>query len=290
MENLDFLNLNSLRAYPIKEGTTRISIDGNFNIPDNFLVDLIMSVDADVNSKYFISDISNTIELIIVTISNQDNLVIGTFTITTATHTLYQTYSLVPTVLFAGANGKVVVGYLDSIKLQPTGAFKFDLASGELETRTILPLPIGLTRLIFKDDTGKDFSVTGDVSLLARLNLRFRLEDDIVKLDAGNGLGLNKQCAETAPCINTINGIPPDQDGNFTIGFVDCDSIQPATNGILLSDSCNKPCMGCDEISTLNERLITLESDLLKIRDYFNDLNTAVLQLGNVVDNSCELP
>ncbi len=288
MENLDFLNLNSLRGFPIREVASRHSVDDRFVLPDDFLVDLIMAVDIDVESRFFISELINLPEQISLTVSNQDGTAVGSFIIVTASHQLYQQYPFTPTAEFAGANAKLVVANLEGLKTQPTGTFTFDIAGTEFETRCILPLPVGITRLVFEDDNEDLFSVSGDVKLLARLNLRFRKEGNTVYLDAGNGLGLNQDCSAAGLAIKTINHIPPTDDGNFNVSFLDCDSIEPTTNGIILSDSCNKPCLGCDEIGQLTDRLVSLESDLLKLRKYFDDLNATAIQLSNLISFNCE--
>lgn len=290
METLDFLNLNSLRGFPIRETSDRTSNDGRFILPDDFIVDFIMAVNADVSSRYYINELINLPEQIIVNISNQLGTLIGAFTIVVATHTINKEYYLQPTAEFAGASGKLVVAQLENIKKQPTGTVLFDFSSTEFETRTILPLPQGISRLVFEDDNNNQFSITGDVKLQGRLNMRFRKEDDTVFFDAGNGLGLNKTCVSDGPPIKTINHIPPTSDGNFNISFLDCDSIEPITNGIVLSDSCNKPCLGCDEIGQLTDRLVTLEADMIKLRKFYDDLNAIAIQLNNVVNFNCELP
>lgn len=289
MENLDFLNQNTLRAFPIREITTRSSVDDRFVIPDDFLVDLIMAIDSDVTSRYYISEIINLPEQILISISNQAGSLIGNFTVVQNAHTLYKEYYLAPTAEFAGANAKLVVAKLDSLRSLPTGTFNFDLSDTEFETRTILPMPTGITRLVFEDDNDNLFSATGNVKMLARLNLRFRKEGQTVYLDAGNGLGLNLICEAAGPAIKTINHIPPTSDGNFNVSFLDCDSIEATTNGIILSDSCNKPCLGCDEISQLTDRLVSLESDLIKLRKFFDDLNATAQQLSNIISFNCEL-
>src|SRR5574343_781396 len=97
-ENLDFLNSNSVRSYPIKEG-----LDGaspHFTLPDDFLLDFTISATSDVFADFYISQIFNYPEVVILEISQVGGSSAGTFTITTASHTRYQTYYLAPTAEF----------------------------------------------------------------------------------------------------------------------------------------------------------------------------------------------
>ncbi len=172
------------------------------------------------------------------------------------------------------------------------GNFSFTLAATEFETRTVIPSVANVNRITFKNFDGSTYSLTGDVKIESRLNLLFKYDadTDTVILDVGDGLGLNRVCTETRPYIATINGIAPDEDHNFTIDFSDCIAVTPlaSNTGILLDDICCKPCAGCDEIETLTNRLATLESDLLQLRDYFQNLSTTFNNFQISVNTTCD--
>jgi hypothetical protein len=53
--NLDFLNLNSLRNYPIHEGLSRVSTDNAFTLPNDLLVDCQLAASYDPTKRYYIS-------------------------------------------------------------------------------------------------------------------------------------------------------------------------------------------------------------------------------------------
>lgn len=288
--NLDFLNLNSKRAYPFKEGVTRVSTDALSAIPDDFCVDLILTMGADVTTKFFVNEIRNLPEQITLKLADSLGSLAGTFTINTVGHKLYQEYYLVPSATYAGSQGKLVVAYLTSMQKLPTGTFRFNLANTEFESRVVIPSPAGISRFVFKDDTDTEFSVTGNVGIYGRSNLRFRLVDNKVYMDAGNGLGLNQDCTAEGFPIRTINSIQPDSAGNFKLSFTGCTTFSAIPNGLNLDDSCNKPCMGCNEIGELTERLMQLETTLLQLRQYYNQLNILNTQLNNVINFNCEVP
>ncbi len=301
VDNLDFLNLNSLRAYPLKEGVTKKSIDTNLLIPDNFIVDATFSFFASVEKRLYISRITNNSSVIVVEISDELNEILGTFDIDCADHVRKKDYYFTPSEsnVDAGFNGKMVVDTLDHLLSQANGTFSFAIEAAEFESRVVIPSISNITRLKFVDkDSQHLFSVSGDVVLQARTNLKFTKlvvsGTTYIVLDAGNGLGLNQACPGDKPCIKSINGLQadPDDDYNFTL---DGDSCLQITNGedshgLVLNETCCKPCVGCDEIGQITERLIQIEADLLKLKDYYNQLNALSTQLGNLIGFSCDCP
>lgn len=275
IDNLDFLNLNSLRSYPVKEVVSRVSTNSGLTIPNDFIVDFVLAASSDISKRYYISALANFDDNITIEIADETDSLVGTFYITTASHTKYAVYRMNPSAAFVGANGAIVVNRLDSLKTLPSGLFLFTLATTEFETRTIVPALKGLSRLIFRNADGSEHILTGDVVVEARTNLKFKLGNtaNTVILDAGNNIGLNVVCAEDN-CIKTINSIPPDVAGNFTLDFSDCVTLTPipANTGLIMQDVCCKPCVGCDEIATLTNRLITVEDNLVALRQYYTDL------------------
>jgi len=290
MENLDFLNLNSLRSFPVKEGVSCVSNNGMFTIPPDFMVDLLLTVTATVDVRFYISEIVNLAESVTVKISDSNGVAAGFFFIPTAEHTLYKNYTFSPTQNYTGSGGRLTVAYLKTIKTLPTGTASFSLASSELESRVTIPCTAGISKITAIDELGNNFSLTGEVTLVARSNLRFRQSGNSIFLDAGNGLGLNVDCTNNSPNITTINGVGPDGNGNITLTGADCGQFTATTNGLILDDSCTKPCLGCDEIGTLTLRANTLESDILTLRKYFDDLNGLVAQVDAAINYNCVLP
>lgn len=277
IDNLDFLNLNSLRSYPIKDGLSRISVDGSYTIPNNFIVDAQLAASYDPTRRFYISGLSNPGDRVVIELADQLDVFAGSFTIMIAGFVEYTECYFTPSTNYVGATGILTIGSLDGIGNLPTGLFNFTLATTELEARAIIPALEGINRLIFQNADGTTVALTGDVQLLARTNLRFKKDPSAnrIIIDGGDGLGLNANCAAILPCITTINGVPPDDGGNFTLDFSDCASLEtiPAGTGLILSDICCKPCMGCNDIEELTNRLTQVESALLTLRDYYNNLN-----------------
>jgi hypothetical protein len=293
IDNLDFLNLNSLRSFPIRETTTRISVDGSFTIPDDLMVDLVISATSDVTKKFYVSKIQNYQQIITIEISDHNNLVLGLFTVTASDHVQNKEYTMAPnTNNYFGATGKLTVGVLTTLNISPVGAYTFSLSTAEIEPRCIIPSISAINRFIFIDEKGNNQSITGDVKILARNNLRFRKDGatNTIVIDAGDGLGLNKDCDNASPCIKTIRNVPPDEHGNFTLIGSDCAQFSEMASppGLLLSETCCKPCMGCDEIGQLTETAMQLEADIIKLRDYITQTNNQFLQFTTLTNHQCE--
>jgi hypothetical protein len=295
VDNLDFLNTNTLRNYPIKEGKTRVSTNGVFTIPNDFIVDMQLAATYDPEVRFYISRISNFEDSISIEISDNENVLVGSFLIIPSNHWQYKDYFLTPTEEYVGTNGIITITGLKTIKAVPSGSFSFSLETAELEARVSVPSQKSVNRLVFINNNGNSFFTTGDVRIVARSNIRFKLDEEdsnTVIIDVGNGLGLNTECDGPTKCIKTINGIPPDEDSNFTLDFSDCATLTPipANTGLLLEDICCKPCMGCNDIEELTTRLMTTENGLVALRQYYSDLERLFTDFKTTQTYSCDCP
>lgn len=286
--NLDFLNQNSLRAYPLRAENPKIDTSGVFVIPDGLIVDACFSISSDITKRVFISRLTWSDPLLTIEISDELNTLVCTFVVNRNTHTENQTYYAAPSAAYAGASAKLTIGSVDTLFTTPSGTFQFTLSNTEFEPTTVVPSVIGINRLVFNDQFGNTNSVTGDVLLEARQNLRFTYDslNNKLILDAGDGLGLNQACNNPTP-IRTINGVSPDNDGDFFFTSENCLTISEITNGLNFDDKCSQTCAGCDEVSTLTDRQVQMESDLLLLRDYYNSLLSALATYQANVNATC---
>ncbi len=287
MQNLDFLNLNTVRNYPIKDGLSRVSSDSLFTIPNDLIADLNITSPSNPGVRLFISRLVNTSTHVLIEISMKDIGVMGTFNIPINTAN-YSDIWLVSSSAFPNTVGCLTVGSLINLSTLPSGDFSFDISSTELLMRVFTPASLGVNYLSFSDSKANKVTLTGYVTVKAESNLQFRDGGDTVIMDAGENLGLNKICDDSGIPIKTINGVKPDSEGNFYLLPGDCVSMENVEYGILLKDSCGKPCVGCNEIGELTNRLISLESELLKIRDYVNNTQGVINQLTNLINYQCQ--
>lgn len=293
IESLDYLNLNTLRNYPIREALSKVDTTGAFAIPDDFIADFTISATSDVTARFYISRILNKLTSALIEVSDSAGTAAGTFTVDFASHTLYKDYYMVTAGSYAGANGKITIAYLDSLKRQPAGSFLFTLQTAEFEPRTVIPTVNGVSRITFVDSNGNSQTLTGDVKVLARSNLRFTFDSgtNTVTVDGGDGLGLSKKCT-TTNCVERINGVVPDPaDGNISLLGVDCTTISnSAAYTLSISDHCCTPCSGCDDLAELTTRLTTLESKFIDLKGYYSVIGAQLTTYLATVNANCACP
>jgi len=267
--NLEWLNHNAQRSYPLTADATRRDVTDSFELPNDFLVSLDIAVPTAMNvdsSRFFIRQIgvfSSGVQLILAYDTSLRSVDIAT--------------ALIP--VFAGSNkvislggldpyddvtGKLVVGQLDTILNQPSGLFTFTRAATAIEPQAIRPCIRSLTSLRVTNAAGNTSErIYGDVEFVAGSNFQFSLvstsETTQIVFSALSGEGTIEDCvcegaAADVPCITTINGIPG-YNGNFNISGDDCLTTAPATNGITLDDQCCAPCCGCEELEQITRAL-----------------------------------
>lgn len=288
VDSLDWTTLNSLRRYPLREGASAKSIDELFSIPDTFIVDFTLCASSDVSRRFYISSFTNSLNSVVIEISDQYNTVLGLFEIIEQQHTQDKDYYLTPTTAYIGASGKLTIGSFKDISGQPAGKFKFSIAATEFEPRTIIPGLRGVDRIQFTDNANNSYTLTGDITLSARYNIDFVYSGtDRIFLDAGDGLGLNLPC-EKEPAIKTINGVRPDDNGNISLLGTSCLSISNTAQYTLeLSDNCCTPCSGCNDLETLTTRLTSLENRFLDLKGGYNEINSRLATYLSTINSSC---
>lgn len=291
IDSLDWSSLNALRRYPIREGLSCVSVDGNFTIPDSLIVDFTLSASSDVSRRFFISKIFNKLSSVVIDVSDIFGNVVGSFEADKSTHTQDKDYYLTPTSAYIGANGKITLGSLNELNNQPAGIFSFYIEATEFEPRTIIPGLQGIDRLAFIDTQNGTYTITGDATLAARNNMRFVYDGSRVFIDAGDNLGLNKICDQPI-CVQSINGVVPDPvTGNINLLGVDCiDVASTAQYTINVSDTCCTPCSGCNDLETLTNRLTSLENKFLDLKDAYNDTNNQLTTYLATINSNCACP
>lgn len=294
IDSLDWSALNSLRRYPIREGASAQSENEYFSIPDTLITDFSLSASSSVEDRFYISRIFNKLTSVSIEISDWGGAVVGTFEAFAST-VKDEVYYLNATSNYVGANGKITIGTLDDLINQPIGHFRFAPTATELEPRTIYPGIRGIDRIVFKDFKNPDgYYLTGNVAVISRDNLKFSLDPNDangVVLDVGDNLGLNKECTVTN-CVKSINGVRPDPtNGNISLLGVDCLTvINNAEYSLQIEDTCCSPCVGCNDLEQLTERLTSLENKFILLSNNYVNVNTQLGTYLNTVNADCACP
>ena len=288
--NVDWLNANSQRKYPLFEEADLRDNSDSFTLPNDFIVDFIWPVQADSTideTKFHVISVSAFGTGVAVSIG-YDGTVIGSIAIDASTFVRNSQYLVQGTGDFVDTIGKLVIGSLDKV-LDSAGVFAFDIVSGRFEPTTIRPTLRGVSAVYIKNGDDISDPIQGDVIFESGSNMLIQFvsapvgEPDRIQLNAISGEGLNATCecneAGVLPCIKTINGIGPDVDGAFTLIGDDCLKLNALSNGIQIEDECAKPCCGCAELEVVKSTSNAIVNQVYGLERLASQLEGAMQQL-----------
>jgi hypothetical protein len=305
--NLQWLNHNSQRSYPLTERATKIDVGGTIVLPDNFILGLYFPIHAGTSftpENFFIRSIliAPTGFNIVLGYSEGENTVeVAAANIVRSNYQPNRAYALGGVDEFADCVGYVVLGTLADLDTLPVGLYNFNLAGTRLEPDAIRPMIKGISQLTVSSGNNTIGPIYGNVTLVAGTNVRIDVAQvagatEIV-FNAIGGINLNQDCLCNVPpegeCIRCINGVCS-KDGTFTIAQDDCIEITPIANGLLLRDTCATPCCGCAELEALTRQLAQLNTGTATLQNFISRLGAEVTQMSLTVlasrlsdDDSC---
>lgn len=299
--NLEWLNHNSQRNYPLASDASAKDVTNSFDLPEDFIVDLYLQLPVDITiqpSRFFVRTIGNyTTGFAVVIAYNADSgpINIASALIPRSGFTGDTAYFLGGLPPFSDVQGTIVIGRLDQMDLQPAGSFEFDLDGGRLEAEVIRPQIKGIGALVAVNGADRSERLQYEVELIAGTNMRITAEpgniaENIlpsIRFDAIEGEGLTDECVcedtDLGPPIRTINGISPDATGNFEVLGSPCLEIEGITNGIRMSDTCSEPCCGCDELERVTADLELVMRGNRTLEVFLAGLEASVQQTDQVI-------
>lgn len=296
--NLGWLPLNEQRAYPLAESASRTDTTGTFKLPDSFLVALYVTLDAKAPTDplaFYVSRVVNSPGVVVVTVSHWDGATaaeFGSFSVPSATHAEFDPYQITVKEAFAGSSARAVVGLLSEMRIAPAGAFGFGPEAGRLDPDCVRPSLRGLADLVVVNGSDVSEPITGRVTLVAGTNMRISIAagptETTVRFDAVQGEGLFADCGcadddALAPCVRTISGVSADSTGNIDLVSGECVDIAPSGNGLVLSDTCAKPCCGSAQLEAITTDLQRIASQQTSLSNFVNRLETLITGLNMVV-------
>lgn len=300
-----WLDQNSVRAYPLSEESTRRDVSDSYTLPDDFIVDMVLPINASLDydpssfylSKVTVFGVGVTIEFSYYT--GVAAVLVGRLTIDLGTFVQNKTYYLEGLEDFEGVLGKVVIGTLDTLQ-QQAGAFTFSLAGGRLESSVVVPDIRGVTGMRVAEGTDAGELLQGDVAFEPGSNMRITVSDfggvKVLTFSAIDGEGTIADCVcqgqvALADPIRTINGVFPDSLGNINVLGDDCLEVTPLAdeNAVQLADKCSKPCCGCPELQTLVDDQSRMRDEVQTMENLYARLeaNIDVMQTLLTMINPC---
>jgi hypothetical protein len=298
--NLEWLNHNSQRAYPLAEDATKVDVSGGFTLPDDFIVALYLPVQGTMNvdpSLFFLRSVSIFSTGYNLTIayhnSGADPTLVASVNIAKSTHVETTSYALAGINEFDDTVGKVVIGATSEIEIMGEAQYLFDYDDGKLDSDVVRPMIRGISSIVLINGTEESERIYGDIELQAGTNIRLTPillagEDPTIRIDAITGEGLVDDCVcedepPEGPGIRRINGVPPTVSGDFTLLGDDCLAIEPIQFGLQLKDICSDPCCGCEELEAIVGDLERFGEAATTLRNFVNRLEAEVAQFHAVV-------
>jgi hypothetical protein len=297
---LEWLNSNSVRSYPLADSATKVDESATLRLPDSIILGLYFPVNAGVNvqaENFFIRNITVFASGLSISLAYDDGTgdypIVAVIAVSFLNHTEYKSYALVGSGVFSDSVGKIVLGRLEDLKNLPSGQFLFSYEGGKLDTDCVRPTIRGVSSLVLVNGNDRTNKLTGEIELVAGTNMQLSVvsspgQPTQIRFDAISGEGLSKNCVCTtddtiAPCIRTINGIPPTVVGDFTIAIDEGLTLVPTSNGIKLQDASSKPCCGCTELEAVTRDLTRFGDAALTFQNYLNRLEGSVNRMNLTV-------
>jgi len=226
-ETIEWLNQNSNRNYPFKEGVSRGQ--NPYKIPNNFIVDMQIK-GAIPGRAMFLGSIevfNNHVDLLLLQDDPYGTLPTITFTIERLGHVKYKEYSTIFDDMFI----RIVVDSLDEVMTWGTGTIvSYGLSESEFEPTVLIPSDRTVRITSLKTDSATLF-LRGDVELVAGTGITLTQNDNTnqieIMLTPETPQPDRCSCPPNTPPIMTINGMAPDCDGNFCISGLKILTINP---------------------------------------------------------------
>jgi len=288
--NAEWLNENSLRAYPIKEDALRMPVDDNgviltdILLPNFILVDMILTTAESTGLQVYLAQLAYVGDLLTFVFKDADDNQIVSITVTPSTHTKNQSYNFAGVGSYEDARGAIVVGDLTHlVSALAEGLYTFTLETAELEPRVVRPDLRGVRSLQTVNQGIESGLIFGHVRLIAGFNVRLSYDEseNAIRIDGIEGAGLNEACdcedvLGQTNVLRTVNGIPIE---DLVIqGDGQCVDVVTSGNVITISDKCSEPCCDCPELEFITESLKILESTIARLEGYSQELETRITQ------------
>lgn len=294
--NLQWLNHNSQRSYPLTERATKKDITGTITLPDSFIVALYLPIHSGLSfapNNFFIKSllIAPTGFNVVVGYANGTTSVeVAAANVIRANYQPNKSYALGGVGAFDDCVGRIVLGALDEIDKLPPGLYEFNQTGAELETDAIRPMIRGVSRLRVLNNTEYSDAIYGDVTLVAGTNVRITTatvgDETHITFDAIANANLNENCfcevSEEPDCIRCINGVCS-SDGNFVLAADECVQITAMTNGLKIADTCAQPCCGCTELDAIINQIDRFGDGVTTLQNFITRLGSEVTQMSLVV-------
>lgn len=291
--NIDWLNGNSQRAYPFREGMLRRPYVGGaavseLALPNLAVVDMAMATNFDPLPDVYLSSLSLSrfsVSAVLSRVSDGEILAVAASRLEGAGE--YSPVNFSGTGVHDDIRGTLVFGDLSRLAdTLPYGVYEYPASETLFERRCVLPSIPCVSGIYVKDayNGGETIRLRGDVALVAGDNIRFEFDEasNAIVVHAEPNSEYSEKCgcsgADSRKEILTINGVSA---SNVVIeGDGECVNVSTSGGRIRISDTCSKPACGCAELTFLNQKVGEVSSAMNRLEDYFRTLDGRLTELG----------
>ena len=292
IRNLQWLDHNSERRYPLAPDANGEDETASFRLPDSFLSGLYLQVPWSLAlqpAKFFIYQLvsdSAGVQLTVGYDAESGPARVAVARINAAAHTQYKDYPLIGQGDFASARGYVVVNSLADLADQPGGEFTFELAGSRLEVDCVRPGLRGIPSVQVRNGQELSAPLYGRLVFASGPNMQISAtledgEDPEITFSAVDSSGLSEDCVcdtNQAEPVRTLSQVGPDNAGNINILGDDCFEIVPGTASLRIKDKCSKPCCTCTDLETVTSTLEALYEKATQLTNFLVPLEVRVTQ------------
>lgn len=286
--NVEWLNGNALRAYPIKEDSSRIPVDVSGNsldgvvLPDYLIVDFILTMPGISSTTVYLAQLGLIGNLITMVLKDASDIQVGTVSVDLSAHVTNQGYAISGMGTYEDIIGRIVLGDVTNLSNDlADGLYNFTLNTAPFELSTVRPMLRGIRSLRIEEQSTESDYIFGHVKLLAGRNIQLTYLPayNAIRIDAIDGTGFTEDCdcpdeIGKTNIVRTINGIPLED--VEIVGDGQCTEVTVNGNTINIADICSTPCCGCPELEAITQQLNVLEASIARLESFANQLNERI--------------
>lgn len=296
VENIEWLNQNLLRAYPLREDAdfTPLLPSGaratGLRLPTCLISDFSFTVafdDAD-GTVPSLTGVTHAAGGFSFELSLGD-AVLAVASVRASDHAVNRAYPLVGQGDNADCGGWIVLGDLERAAEElPEGVYRFAPGQVPFEVSTLRMAPRGVRSITAVGKYGlKTYApLYGNVLVIAGQDMAVRndAEKNAIWLQAESSTGYER----TEPCdcgtdstrrVKTVNGMPVER--VQIVGASRCVSVTDDLEKRLvkIADKCSTPCCGCAELNFVESAIATINRSLATLNGYAEALRARVAEL-----------
>jgi hypothetical protein len=287
--DLQWLDTNSQRNFPLYDLATRLDITGLFTLPNDLICDAKISAPSSYGvTGWFVSQVTGYGSGLVITLACTGQGNVATVTVPLVGFTMYSSYAISALPGFPQVGGSLVIGSAAAVIASSSSIYNFVQANTQLLPTVIYPAASVVSSVTVVDQFGNDTLLTGAIVLAAGANGSLSVSGQTITLGMTTGVLIQNPCGcldsggNNRVPIRTVNGVGPDNTGNLTLVGLSCMGVQTGGTGVVgLNDTCATPCCGSPELTQLATNANTLQTQQNTLANDLAQLQAALNQVIN---------